>query len=371
MKYIVNTARILTGIVFILSGFIKLNDPLGFSFKLEEYFSAAVLNLPFLTPHALSLALFIVIVELLLGLTLLLGIKIRFTVWSILAMIVFFTFLTFYSAYFNKVTDCGCFGDAVKLTPWQSFYKDSVLLVLILLIFFGRKHIKPLFSGNVSAVIFLITWVSSAFFAYYVLYHLPVFDFRAYKTGVNIKEGMEIPEGAPQPVYEYAWKFNVNGQEKIMTTSGEYPQINGTFIEVETTEIQKGYEPPIHDFTIERNGEDHAEELLAENRLLMVISYDTDQASGKGLKSIKAITDRALEKGYKVIGMSSATEEQALSFKKKYAFNFDFYFTDQTTLKTMIRSNPGIIMLQKGTIVEKRHYNDVEKLNLDRKSIRK
>ncbi|MEM9686120.1 MAG: BT_3928 family protein, partial [Bacteroidota bacterium] len=295
-------------------------------------------------------------------------IRITFTTWSLLGMIVFFTFLTFYSAYFNKVTDCGCFGDAIKLTPWQSFYKDIVLLVLILIIFFGRKYIHPIFSGKVSTVLFLTLWASCAFFAYHVLSHLPVFDFRAYKTGVNIKEGMEIPEDAPQAVYEYAWTFNVDGVEKTITTSGDYPQVNGTFIDVETTEIQKGYEPPIHDFTIERNGTDHTEVMLAEDHLLMVISYDTDLASDKGMRQIKTLTNRALQEGYTVIGMSSATETQASELRKKYGFNFDFYFTDQTTLKTMIRSNPGVIVLKKGTIVQKAHYNDIKKLNLDRKN---
>ena len=364
MNYLINAARIITGIIFILSGFIKLNDPLGFSFKLEEYFSAAVLHLPFLEPYALGIALFIVIFELLIGVMLLLGFKIKFTTWSLLVMIIFFTFLTFYSAWFNKVTDCGCFGDAVKLTPWQSFYKDLLLLVFILVLFFGRKHIKPLFSGKINIIVSSATLLFCIAFAYHVLQHLPVFDFRAYKTGVNIAAGMEIPEDAPQAVYEYAWKFNIDGKEKVITTLGDYPEVEGEFIDVKTTEIQKGYEPPIHDFTIERNGEDHTETMLNEDRLIMVISYDMDKASAKGLEKIKEITDNASQQGYKIIGMSSATAAQALALKEKYGFNFDFYFTDQTTLKTIIRSNPGIVALKKGTIIQKLHYNDVKKLNL-------
>jgi uncharacterized membrane protein YphA (DoxX/SURF4 family) len=131
MKYIVNISRILVGVLFILSGFVKLDDPLGFSYKLEEYFGADVLNLEFLIPYALGISVFVVVFEVVLGVFLLIGYKPKFTVWSLLLMIVFFTFLTFYSAYFDKVKDCGCFGDAVKLTPWGTFTKDIVLLVFV------------------------------------------------------------------------------------------------------------------------------------------------------------------------------------------------------------------------------------------------
>ncbi|MBO6632513.1 MAG: DoxX family membrane protein, partial [Psychroserpens sp.] len=130
MKALVNISRILVGALFIFSGFIKLNDPLGFSYKLQEYFSYDVLNIPSLIPYALGLAVFVVVFEVVLGVFLLIGYKPKFTVWSLLAMIIFFTFLTFYAAYFDKVKDCGCFGDFLKLTPWQSFWKDVILLVL-------------------------------------------------------------------------------------------------------------------------------------------------------------------------------------------------------------------------------------------------
>jgi len=144
MKYITHLSRILVGVLFIVSGFIKLNDPVGFSFKLEEYFSVGVLDLPVLMPFALAIAFFVVVFEVLLGVFLLLGYQLKFTLWSLLSMIVFFTFLTFYSAYFNKVTDCGCFGDAIKLTPWESFTKDIILLILILLLFSGKKYLNIL-----------------------------------------------------------------------------------------------------------------------------------------------------------------------------------------------------------------------------------
>ena len=251
MKYIVTLCRIIVGLLFIISGFIKLNDPVGFSFKLEEYFSPGVLDLDFLMPYALGISIIVVVLEVLLGVMLLIGFRIKFTLWSLLLMIIFFTFLTFYSAYFNKVTDCGCFGDAIKLTPWESFTKDVILLVLIILLFFGAKYMGSPFGDGSKRFIVGLSLLVSAIFAYYVLNHLPALDFRPYKIGANIEEGMSVPENAPVAIFDYSWKFNVDGVEKIVVTNGDYPTVDGEFIDVETKEVQKGYEPPIHDFTIE------------------------------------------------------------------------------------------------------------------------
>jgi len=195
MKYLVGISRIIVGILFIISGLIKLNDPMGFSFKLEEYFSAGVLDLPFFEPYALAISIIVVIFEVLLGVMLLVGFKPKSTVWSLLLMIVFFTFLTFYSAYFNKVTDCGCFGDAIKLTPWESFTKDVILLVLIIILFIGRKHITSILGPSIKRILVAVALLLSAWYAYHVLNHLPVIDFRPYKIGANIEEGRAFPMG--------------------------------------------------------------------------------------------------------------------------------------------------------------------------------
>lgn len=365
MKYLVGFSRIFVGILFIISGLIKLNDPLGFSFKLEEYFSLGVLNLPFLEPHALAIAIFVVILEVLLGVMLLVGFWPKITTYSLLGMIVFFTFLTFYSAYFNKVTDCGCFGDAIKLTPWESFTKDVILLVLIVILVIGVKYIRPLFKKWVRNLLVVdLSLVLCIVFCYYVLNHLPVKDFRPYKIGANIQEGMEIPENAPKAVYEYAWKFKVDGEEKIFTTKGEYPSVDGEFIEVETTEIQKGYEPPIHDFSIEKNGEDVTQEMLNEPKLITVIAYDLAKSDLEAFVDVQEFTEKALEKGYTVIGMSASSEKQGEALINEFNLDFEFYFTDETTLKTIVRSNPGILVLNRGTIVQKVHYNDIDEINL-------
>ena len=359
MKYLVGFSRIFVGILFIISGFIKLNDPVGFSFKLEEYFSQGVLDLPFFEPHALTISILVVVFEVLVGVMLLVGFRVKFTVWSLLIMIIGFTFLTFYSAYFNKVTDCGCFGDAIKLTPWESFTKDIVLLVLIVFLFLGKKYITPLFGQRTNRLVVFFTVVASAFYVYHVLNHLPVIDFRPYEIGKNIEDGMTVPEGAPKPIYDYAWRFKVDGEEKTIVTQGDYPQVEGEFIDVETTEVQKGYEPPIHDFTIEREGIDYADSLLQEPKLVMVIAYDLRKTYAPIYSDVKKVTDVAIKKGYKVVGMSASNDGQTQQLIKEYDLNFDFYFTDETTLKTIVRSNPGVLVLEKGTIRQKVHYNDL------------
>lgn len=363
MKYVVSLSRIIVGALFIISGFIKLNDPVGFSFKLEEYFSQGVLDLPFFVPYALAISIFVVILEVVLGVLLLLGFKRKFTLWSLLLMIVFFTFLTFYSAYFNKVTDCGCFGDAIKLTPWESFTKDIILLVLILILFAGQKYISPILTARLRKIVMLLSVVLCIFYAYYVLNHLPQLDFRPYKIGANIEEGMSVPSDAPKAIFEYAWKFNVNGEEKVIVTNGDYPSVDGEFIDVETTEIQKGYEPPIHDFTIEQQGEDLAASLLKAPKLVIVVAYDLRKTDEMAFEGIKKMSDAALSEHYKVIGLSASDAQFTSQFVEKHKLNFEFYFTDETALKTIVRSNPGVLVLKAGTIQEKVHYKDVDDLH--------
>jgi len=363
MRYLVGFCRIFVGVLFIISGFIKLNDPVGFSFKLEEYFSSGVLDMPFFEPHALLISIVIVVFEVLVGVLLIIGYKVKFTVWSLLIMIVGFTFLTFYSWHYNAVTDCGCFGDAIKLTPFQSFLKDVILLLLIVILFIGRKHITPFFNNRTNRLIVFFSLVLSGFYVYHVLNHLPVIDFRPYEIGKNIEDVMNVPEGAPESIFEYAWKFDVNGEEQIVVTNGDYPAVEGKFIDVETKEIQKGYEPPVHDFTIEQNGEDFAAVLLQEPKLVMVIAYDLRKSNEAMFSEVKKISNSALKKGYKVIGMSASNEAQTAKLIQDYTLNFEFYYTDETTLKTIVRSNPGILVLEKGTIQQKVHYNDFEELD--------
>ena len=364
MKYIVNICRVLVGVAFILSGLIKLNDPLGFSYKLEEYFSAEVLNLPFLEPYALAFSIFVVIFEVVLGVFLLLGFKRKFTVWSLIAMIIFFTFLTFYSAYFDKVKDCGCFGDAIKLSPWGSFIKDLIFLAFLMPLYFGIKHIKPLFSNKIQWFLALLSIVACGWFANYVLNHLPVKDFRPYRVGANITEGMTVPEDAPKPVIDYHWTFNVNGEEQVFTTRGSYPNVEGEFISVETETINEGFEPAIYDFAIENNEGDFTEEFLNKENVVMIVSYSLEKVSDEGAKAIKKVSDEALKNGYTVIGLSASGKVAQELLERDFGVTIPFYLCDEKALKAVVRSNPGILVLNKGTVMQKVHWHDIDELKL-------
>lgn len=317
---LVQIARVLVGVLFIFSGFVKLVDPIGSQYKFEEYFSEGVLNMEFLVPYALPFAIFLIIAEIVLGVALLVGYKSKLTVRSLTAMILFFLFLTFYSAYYNKVTDCGCFGDAIKLEPWETFFKDVILTVLILFLSYKTTLIKPITTTWLPGKFVFWSLVISCFITYYVLAHLPIIDFRAYAIGKNISEGM---------------KYKDDG--KI---------------------------PPVHDFMLEDTQNDLAPEILKMEKVMLVIASNLNKSEFQGFPEIKIIADKAIKKGYKVYGVSASFSDIIEMTKRKFELPFEFLFCDETTLKTMIRANPGIIILNKGTVVNKKNWKDAEDLEL-------
>ncbi len=356
-------SRIFVGILFIISGLIKLNDPVGFSYKLAEYFSEPVFNLPIFVPFALAIALFLVILEVVLGVMLLIGYKTKFTVWSLLILIVLFTFLTFYSAYFNVVKDCGCFGDALKLTPWESFTKDVVLLVFILILYRNQKLIKPLFPAALQNTLFLASIAASAFMGYWVLNHLPIIDFRPYKVGNSIQEGMKIPDGAAKSVVEMVFIYKVDGVDKEFKEADLMAIPEGAvFVDRKDKVITEGYVPPIHDFIMEKDGSDYKDEFLNAPKLLLITAYDLPNADADGMKKLANLSKTAIAKGYQVVGMTASLPEEIAAAQKKYGYNFDFYFCDAITVKTIERANPSIILLEKGTVKQKVHHQDLDQI---------
>ena len=404
---IVYISRLLVGSLLIVSGVIKANDAVGFSYKLYDYFTEGVLGMEFLQPYTLAMAVVICFIEIVLGTALIFGLKAKLTTTLNLLMMLFFTYLTFYSAYYNKVTDCGCFGDALKLTPWESFTKDVVLLVFSVILFMYRKTIYPnrkfkdlkyilpslilitLFSVGVIGwwfpVIFSILvfglkfiikridsnqWrllsiggIAALVFMFYTYNHLPIEDFRPYKISENISEGMEVAPDALPEITEYSWKFKVNGEEKIYLTNGSYPQVDGDFIDVETKIIQEAEAPKIHDFTIEGT-EDDTQLYLSKDNVLVIVAYDFSKSSDEGFKRVKNTADAAIKKGYTVIGLTAESVESRVAKKSEFGLNFDFFFCDGTTLKTIVRANPGIFEMDKATIKQKLHWNDIDNLKL-------
>ncbi len=320
MKFIVQIFRILVGALFIFSGAVKVVDPIGSQYKFEEYFSASVLDLEFLIPYALPFAIILIVVEITLGAALLVGWKSKFTVRSLLVTIIFFSFLTWYSAYYNKVTDCGCFGDAIKLTPWQSFYKDVILTIAILILNFRINDINTIDSKSFAKKITFLAFFLSGGIVYHVLNHLPIIDFRPYAIGENIEEGMKYPE-------------------------------DGTL-------------PKVHDFMLEDSQNDLAPLLLRKEKLMLIVVYSLDKSNLKGIPNVKEAARKANQKGYTVYVVSESFDEDLQQLKKEYSLPFDFLFCDETTLKTMIRSNPGVMTFERGTVVDKTSWRDVNDLKL-------
>ena len=366
-------ARILVGALFIFSGLIKLNDPVGFSFKLEEYFGEDVLNLPFLAPMALGIAVVVVIYEIVLGVLTLIGQWKRFTLISLTGMMVFFTFLTFYSAYFNKVTDCGCFGDAIPLTPWQSFYKDVILLALIAMLWIGRKSLKSITPWRATNLIVAITIAASAMFAEHVLNHLPVWDFRAYKPGTEVLESLKSAEelGLEGPQYETyytmvgpdAQQEEVSGtayiEQKWYNKEGWVMDEDATF----TKQIRDGYEPPIHDFSIELLGQDVTDSVLQVAEQYWLVAYEFSSTDEAALDRLAMELQMLADDGMSIIGMTSSSSEAIEAMQQRSGTNFPWAMIDGTALKTILRSNPGVTHLKNGIIVQHFHHNDFPPLH--------
>ena len=363
MKFLTHIARILVAVTFIFSGFVKLVDPLGSAYKFQEYFGADVLNLEFLIPFALPFSIFLIITEIILGVKLLVGFKPKLIVWALSIMIIIFLFLTWYSAYYDKVTDCGCFGDAITLTPWETFYKNIVLVVLIAFLLINTKHIKPVFNKNFAMWVSFASFFVFLFITYYVLIHLPIIDFRAYAVGKNIPDGMILPEGAKPAVYEDTWIYNVNGEDKEFTTEEKPWNLEGaTFVDRKTKLIEKGYEPPIHDFTMEKDDVDFTDFLMQKEKLMLVVMYNLDKVDKQSLTKVKDISTRAMQEGYDVYAFSASNQTDYEIIKKEFDLDFDLLFCDETTLKTIVRANPGIVTLNKGTITGKWNANDADKV---------
>lgn len=355
--------RIIIGALFVYSGYVKLIDPKGSEYKFSEYFE--VFHLDFLIPYALPFAIFLIIAEVMLGVMLLVGYKSKFTIWSLTAIMLVFLFLTFYSAYTGKVTDCGCFGDAIKISAWQTFYKNVIFIVLIVWLIFNLKDIRPFYSNKLSGAISTLFLLIFGFITYYVLHHLPLIDFRPYAVGKNIPEQMIYPKGAKQDVFEMTFIYEIDGVEKEFSDSEKPWEIkDAKYVDRKTVLIEKGYEPPIHDFTMEKNGVDLTNQLMKLEKLMLIISYNLSKSNRDGFKNIKKITDKALNNGYTVYMMTASPNEEFNSIKEEFKLDFGMLYCDETTLKTIIRSSPGIVTLNKGTIEGKWSYNDFEKVKI-------
>lgn len=362
---ILGISRLFVGALFIFSGFIKANDPMGFGYKLEEYFH--VFHVSFLNDYSAWIAVFICGFEILLGAFLLLGFKRQKVAWGLLLLIIFFTFLTFYSAFFEVVTSCGCFGDAIPLTPWESFGKDIVLLIFILIIFKYRDRIKPIIpKGGTRNFVSTLVVILSFGIGIYTLSLLPFIDFLPYKEGNNIPELMVLPEGEESDVYEYIYdiKNKATGESKKVTDT-EYMdgiweddnwEVQG---EPSSRLIKKGYEIPISDLLIsDAEGNDVTQEIITNPYYnFIVVSTYADKLNTADMIALdrinSTIRDLATDYNLRAILLTASSAQVANRLDDEMDLVLETFYADAVPLKSMVRSNPGVVLMRNGVVEKK------------------
>ncbi len=343
-------ARYVVGALFLISGLIKVNDPVGTAIKLEEYFQVFASDIaPFFewfVPAALFLSVFLSVLEVVLGVAIILGYRMKITSWMLLIIIIFFTFLTFYSAYFNKVTDCGCFGDAIKLTPWESFHKDIILLALIGIIFWKKSSYQPWFSLKFREMKMAGVTLFMIFAAIYAIKHLPFIDFRSYKVGNHLPSLMQ--SSAP---LKYIYMMEKDGKKyefETYPTEGGYNYIEAKLVNPEAM-------AKITDLNIWLGDTDYTNEFFRGKKLVIII-HQLEKTSLKKIDRLRNLTYN--NKNFDTWILTSAGYEKFEAFRHKHQLAAPYFFADATVLKTIVRSNPGVLLIQDGKILAKWHYND-------------
>ena len=358
-----STARTLLAVTFIFSGFVKAVDPLGTVYKIEDYLKAFGGFFTELLPLAEVGAIALISVELLLGVCLLLNVRTQWTSWLSLVFYLVMTPLTLWIALTNPVSDCGCFGDALVLTNWQTFWKNVVLLSLVVVLLVCRKAIPQTFTWQAELGIALITFFAGFGLMEYTYLHLPVMDFRPYKIGNNIPELMEIPDDAEPDLYETTLIYEKDGVQQEFTLEN-YPKgdPDWQFVDQKSVLVKKGYEPPIHDFEIlTMEFEDITYDILeSEEPVTLVAMYDLKKTDHKQMDKVLRIYTECLLRGEQCYFLTGSGEEEIFDFGEETGMDEEtvekvFCTIDPVTLKTIVRANPGVFVVQNGTIIDK--YN--------------
>ena len=352
---ITTVCRFVLAVVFIFSGFVKAIDPLGTQYKIQDYLDAFGWTDVFPESIPFIVAALLGMLEFCLGVYLFFGIRRIIAPRAVVAVMAIMTPLTFWLALDNPVSDCGCFGDAVVLTNWETFGKNVVLLAMSLVVLKWRKRIFPLATTRFDWLIALYGFLYIFCMTIYCYRHLPVFDFRPYYVGADIRQGMEIPEGKEPTEFETRFVLQKDGVEKEFTLEN-YPDSTWTFVDSRTVVKKKGYEPPIHDFSMIRyeDGEDITEQVLADERYtFLLVAHQLEQASDSRIDLINELYDYCLEYGYAFYCLTSSSDEDILKWQEDTGAEYPFCLMDNITLKTMVRSNPGLILLKKGVVIHK------------------
>jgi len=360
MKVIAITARILLGAMFVFSGFVKAVDPWGSTYKFIDYFTA--FDMIWMQPAAFMLAIIQNSAELFIGVALVLGLRMKETAWGALLFMGFYTPLTLFLALTNPVSDCGCFGDALVLTNWETFFKNVAFLVPTVFIFYYRKKYVPAYKpvGEWSWVA-LITIVIVGI-SIHCHRHLPWIDFRPYHIGADIPQKMSIPEDAPVAEYHTTLIYEKDGiQQKFSMNDFPWNDTTWVFVDAISVEVKKGYVPPIQNFSImTARGADITHDILEyEGHTFLLVAHRLNSSNKQALEKASEIADFCNQHGYRFYCLTATPQSEVEYLKSELRLRYDFGFTDETTLKTIIRANPGLVLLQKGVVLGKWHYNDM------------
>jgi hypothetical protein len=360
MKLIKLICRAIVGLVFIFSGFVKVIDPLGFAYKFSDYLQA--FHFDFMKFLSLPIAILLCTAEFISGISVLTGFRQKAGITSVFLLIIFFTPLTFILALTNPVSDCGCFGDAIHLTNWQTFGKNIILLIFILALFIGRKSVKPILKPLTEWMILLLVTILFVAFSFFNLRYLPVIDFLPYKTGTNISEKMKIPEGAAADQYITTFIYAKNGTRKEFTINN-YPVNDSSwkFIEQKSLLVKKGFVPPIHDFSIVNMENENITDLVLSNPgyTLLMISKKLKEANTRELTKGFELGTYCSTSGINFYILTASGSEEVKNLEN----GLTFCNTDETTLKTIIRSNPGYVLIKNGIIVGKWSWANLPELD--------
>lgn len=358
MKYIMNFSRLLIGLVFIFSGTVKGIDPLGTAYRIDDYFIAYTME--WAMPLSLFFSIFLCTLEFVIGVSMLFNAWIKKTAWVLFPMMIFFTILTLADALWEPVPDCGCFGDAIKLTNWETFYKNIFLILFASAIFFKRNQFKPPRVRGYAVGVLLVFTVGFVCLSVYNLRHLPMIDFRDWKVGKDMD-----PEGGGKAKVYLLFRNHDTGEEKEYL-SPDYPWQDSVWMSewefvdqrVDDSEVLRAHELIIDDF----EGNDLTASFVNNpDYQFLLIAYDLNTTDDASFEKINDLYRQADHNGYSMITITSSLPGDVRAFREKVGADehFDFYYGDDIVLKTMIRSNPGLILMKDGIVLGKWHYNDI------------
>jgi uncharacterized membrane protein YphA (DoxX/SURF4 family) len=349
-----NISRWIVGVVFIFSGFVKGVDPLGTAYRIEDYFIAY--GTEWASFLSLGLSIFLSTLEFVIGLALISGMQMKLVSKALLLIMVFFTGLTFYDAIYEPVPDCGCFGDAIKLTNWETFYKNLILMVFVLIIFFNRRNFRSNVSSSIQSVFIGIYFLGFGYFSFYNYNHLPMIDFRAWKVGKQMN-----PENEQESLVYLTYRNKSTGEEQEYL-SPDYPwndsvwMVNWEFVDQRTVQVGEIADHGL--YAEDENGNETTSIVLNPPDLFVIVAYDLAKVPASAFEKIARVDDELSKEGNGIVWLTSTLPDEVSELSEKYPSLYEVYFADDIVLKTMVRSNPGLILLDEGIVKQKWHHND-------------